>query len=94
MRLLNSLRLLLKGDPPTTGVSQGAVYYDTVRDKVRVHDAADWRDVHQLGVPNPISATYPAFVPDGHQVLYFDVLRNDGVLTIEGNGTIVGIPAS
>jgi hypothetical protein len=89
MRLLNTIRLLVKPDAPTTGVAQGALYYDSTREQTRVHDAIAWKDASPLGVPNPVTGV--VYICDGREVTYFDRLVNDGVLTIEGTGTLIGV---
>lgn len=88
MRLLNPLRLLVKTGAPTQGAAQGAVYYDAARDRMRARTATAWRDVDQVGTPNPLGG---AIITDGYEALYFDRIVNDGVLTIEGSGTLIGV---
>ncbi len=90
MRLLNSLRFLVKSEAPAPA-EQGAAYYDSTRDRLRVHDVDRWRDLNQLGIPNP--NTTNTYIPDGGEVLYFDEYVNNGTLTIEGDGTLVGVAA-
>jgi hypothetical protein len=91
MRLLNTLRLLVRASPPTTGVAPGAVYYDTTCVEPRYYDGASWQTFGEIGFPQVTTAFV---VPDGRQVTYFDQFRNDGVLTIEGSGVLVGTPAA
>lgn len=88
MRLFNLLRLLATPSPPTQGVAEGAVYYDTTLREPQYHDDTHWTALSPLGIANPI---LNVVVPTGRQVTYFDTITNDGVLTIEGTGTLVGI---
>ena len=89
MRLLNALRLLVSGDPPVSGVAQGALYYDAVSGQPLFHNGATWNGFGEPGgFPDP---AVTAYVRDGHQVMYFDHFTNDGVLTIAGTGTLIGV---
>lgn len=89
MKLLNTLRLLVRATPPSTGVSAGAVYHDATANEPRWHDGATWNSFGTVGFPDPITTSF--VVPDGKQVTYFDRFTNDGVLTITGSGYLVGI---
>jgi hypothetical protein len=91
MKLLNTLLLLARPSAPTTGVAAGAVYYDTGGAQPLYYDGTSWSSFAggAIGVPEVISGTYA--VPDNRQVIYFDRFQNDGVLTITGTGTMVGI---
>ena len=87
MRLLNTLRLLIRAEPPTTGVSPGAVYFDQSCHEPRYHNGTRWMSFGDIGFPHDADGYV---VPDGRQVMYFDQIRNDGVLTIQGDGVLVG----
>jgi hypothetical protein len=88
MKLLNTLLLLVKSTPPTTGVGAGAVYYDASAQEPRWNDGTGWNSFGSTGFPEDVTSTYT--VPDNRQVTYFDRFQNDGVLTIVGTGTLVG----
>jgi N-acetylglucosamine kinase-like BadF-type ATPase len=88
VKLLATLRLLVSSVAPTGGATQGAVYYDSADNAPRYYDGTQWVDFNQLGFPDPAIA---AIVPDGRQVIYFDKFTNDGVLTINGTGTLIGM---
>jgi len=88
MRLLNTLRLLVAGAAPSSGVGQGAVYYDSSDNAPRYYDGAQWVDFNQLGFPDPANGV---IIPDGRQVVYFDAFVNDGVVTIQGTGRLIGV---
>ncbi len=91
MKLLNTLRLLVSGSPPVTGVGPGAVYYDSAAGEPRWNDGSQWNSFGggSVGFPEDITTSYT--VPDNRQVIYFDRFTNDGVLTINGTGTLVGM---
>jgi hypothetical protein len=89
MKLLSTLLLLVRSTPPTTGVAAGAVYYDSTEAEPRFHDGSNWNTFGEAGFPDPIVSSFT--VPNGRQVTYFDHFQNDGVLTISGTGTLVGI---
>jgi hypothetical protein len=85
MRLLNALRLLVDPNPPAV-FYQGSVYFDSTVNEPRYYDGANWSSFG-TGVPDPvISYTVPA----GRQVMYFDHITNNGVLSIEDTGYLVG----
>lgn len=88
MKLLNPLRLLTRSSAPSQGVEAGAMYFDTTVGAPRFHDGTQWVDVNQLGFPDPATGV---IVPDGRQVTYFDQFTNDGVLVINGTGTLIGL---
>jgi hypothetical protein len=89
VKLLNTLLLLARPSPPTTGVAPGAIYYDTASATPLYYDGSAWTPFVTTGVPQTINSTF--MVPDNRQVMYFDSLRNDGVLFISGTGTLVGM---
>jgi hypothetical protein len=89
MKLLNTLLLLVKPSPPTTGVAPGAVYYDSGANEPRYSDGTNWNSFGSNGFPEDVTTTY--VVPDNRQVIYFDRFQNDGILTITGTGTLVGM---
>ena len=89
MRLLNALRLLVTPDPPTGAVTAGAVYYDSTCAQPLFHDGIRWQGFGTPGgFPDPALTLW---VRDGHQVMYFDHFTNDGILTIAGTGTLIGV---
>jgi hypothetical protein len=88
VRLLNTLRLLVSGAAPTSGVAPGAVYYDSSDNTPRFYDGSQWVDFNRLGFPDPANGV---IIPDGRQVLYFDSFVNDGVLVINGTGRLIGV---
>lgn len=89
MRLLNTLLLLVRPTPPSSGVAAGSVYFDSSMGEPRWSDGATWNSFGSIGFPDPITTSFT--VPDAHQVTYFDKFQNDGVLTITGTGYIVGM---
>lgn len=89
MKLFNTLRLLVRSSAPSTGVSAGAVYYDDLNAEPLYHDGSTWNTFGTTGFPEVIHYTFT--VPDNRQVMYFDSFQNDGVLTISGTGTLVGM---
>lgn len=89
MKLLNTLLLFARATPPTTGVAAGAVYFDATANEPRYNDGANWNSFGSTGFPEDITSTY--VVPDNRQVIYFDRFQNDGILTIAGTGTLVGM---
>lgn len=89
MRLLNTLRMLVSSTPPAASVGEGEMYYDSRYREPRFHDGVHWVSIGQNGFEDPISTSF--LVPDGRQIMYFDHFTNDGVLTILGNGSLVGV---
>lgn len=89
MKLLNTLMLLVRPTPPVTGVGAGAMYHDATANEPRWHDGTNWNSFGSTGFPEDLTSTY--VVPDNRQVIYFDKFTNDGVLTIAGTGTLVGM---
>ncbi len=93
MRLLNTLLLLTRTSAPTTGVAAGAVYYDAANNEPKYHNGTAWMSfggtgAGTIGFPEDVTTTY--VVPDNRQVTYFDRFQNDGVLNIQGTGTLIG----
>ena len=89
MKLLNTLLLLVKPSAPVTGVAKGAIYYDDSAGEPRWNDGIGWNSFGSTGFPEDLTSTYT--VPDNRQVIYFDRFTNDGVLQINGTGTLVGM---
>ena len=88
MKLLNPLRLLAKLNAPNQGVQEGSVYYDQTVHQPLFNDGEKWRWFGHIGVPLNLDGYV---IPPGRQVVYFDVLRNEGVLVIEEDSQLVGM---
>lgn len=89
MKLLNALTLLVRSSAPTTGAGAGAIYYDSDTSQPRYHDGSTWNPFGSGGFPEIVTDKFA--VPDNRQVIYFDHFQNDGILTISGTGTLVGM---
>ncbi len=92
MKLLSTLRLLTRPSAPTSGAEAGAIYYDTTAGKPLYNDGSQWTSFagnSVAGYPQDVTDTYT--VPDNRQVIYFDRFQNDGVITITGTGTLIGM---
>lgn len=72
MRLLSTLRLLVKPEAPTAGVAQGALYFDSALGEPLYHNGSDWVSFDS----GAATVGYPTFVqtttPDAGQTAGFD----------------------
>jgi hypothetical protein len=89
MRLLNTLRMLVSPTPPNAVVGSGEMYYDSRYREPRYHNGEQWVSIGQNGFEDPILTSF--LVPDGRQIMYFDAFTNNGVITILGSGSLVGV---